>query len=71
MGVEMLKLLLALGTGAFSVLIAYFANWLPPATTPPLTYAVAVAVVAAIKRLLDYLAAKTATPVNPTASIRR
>lgn len=68
MSVELLKLLLALGTGALSALLAYISGWVPPEGTSPMTYAVITLVVAIIKRGLDWLAAKSATPKNPTAT---
>lgn len=71
MSVEILKALLALGTGAFSALIAFLANWVPPADHTSVNFFVMTAVVALIKRGLDWLAAKSATPADPTSSPRK
>lgn len=73
MGREALKALLALGTGAVSALIAYISGWAPPETTSGIDYGIITVVIAVIKRVLDYIASKTAspTPVSPTDSLRR
>ena len=71
MSVELLKALLALGTGALSALIAFMSNWVPPTDHTSVNFFVMTLVVALIKRGLDWLAAKSATPSNPTASTRR
>jgi uncharacterized membrane-anchored protein len=72
MGREFLKLLLALGTGAISALLAYVSGWVPPETTSAFEYGLITVVIAAVKRGLDYLASKTATPTpTPTETIRR
>lgn len=68
MSVELLKLLLALGTGVLSTLIAFMSNWVPPTDHTSINFFVMSAVVALIKRGLDWLASKSAAPKNPTAT---
>ena len=68
MGVELLKLLLALGTGALGTLSAYIAGWVPPETTSSMEYAIMTVVLAVIKRGLDWLGSKAnPTPTAPTS----
>lgn len=72
MGRETLKLLLALGTGAVSALLAYLSGYVPPETSSAIDYGIITVVVAVIKRGLDWLASRNANPTPaPTETTRR
>ena len=70
MGKEALKLLLALGTGVFTAVVAAVSDWVPD-STDPISYGIITIVVAAIKRGLDWLGTKINTAPTPTDSLRR